>query len=224
MPDVYPKMTRAKLKKIRAGKTGMCMRAVAIPKIDRSYCVRAPFGTRRRCGRARMTGGCNACNWISRIIGGTPNAESRISDRLEFKRLQHRRLGSHAALGVGGEGCLHGAQALTVTADPFFNTHRKDVINAVNTEFRQNPIPVCYPFLAYVEDGGFMSVGPNLAPAYCQLGIWAATLLNKSKMKASALPTYKVRNVIGINLAAAKTPNLQPARLSKILAKADVIV
>jgi ABC-type uncharacterized transport system substrate-binding protein len=66
-----------------------------------------------------------------------------------------------------------GATAVVVCADPTFTHQRQALITAAN-------MPVAYPFKAYVTDGGFMSVGPDLVDVYTQVGIMAAQILNAS--------------------------------------------
>jgi putative tryptophan/tyrosine transport system substrate-binding protein len=105
-----------------------------------------------------------------------------------------------------------GAEALTVSADSFFNHNRKAIIGLANNTFKK---PAAYPFVEYVMDGGLVSAGPNLASVYMQLGKWAGMLLNDSSLKPSQLPDFNPPIEYGINLISASAfpsdqlPNLQ---------------
>jgi len=68
------------------------------------------------------------------------------------------------------------ARALTISADSFFTTRNKVIVKFANERFNK---PVCYPFREYVEHGGLMSYGPNLADAYRSLGLEAAQIINE---------------------------------------------
>ena len=66
-----------------------------------------------------------------------------------------------------------GAGALVVDGDPFFTPRRAQII-ALAARYR---LPTIYPWREYVEDGGLMSYGPNLAQAYRLLGNYASRIL-----------------------------------------------
>jgi putative ABC transport system substrate-binding protein len=66
-----------------------------------------------------------------------------------------------------------GAGALSVNGEPFFTGRRAQII-ALAARYR---LPTIYPWREYVEDGGLMSYGPNLAQAYRLLGNYASRIL-----------------------------------------------
>src|SRR5215467_12205156 len=59
-----------------------------------------------------------------------------------------------------------GVEALLVTADPFFNTRRAQIV-ALAT---RHSLPAAYPWREYVEAGGLMSYGTSLPGTYRQVG------------------------------------------------------
>ena len=66
-----------------------------------------------------------------------------------------------------------GAGAIIVCADPYFTSHRKKLI-ALAAKYR---LPAAYPWREYVEEGGLMSFGPNLADAYRHVGQKAGNII-----------------------------------------------
>jgi putative ABC transport system substrate-binding protein len=111
------------------------------------------------------------------------------------------------------------AGAILVSADPFFNSNRAEIVRLA----AKHKIPACYPWREYVEAGGLMSQGPKLANIYRRLGIWAAMLLDGAK--AQDLPDVDVghREFI-INLKTAKKLNIPSAKLSRLLLMADEVI
>src|SRR5262249_57211725 len=63
--------------------------------------------------------------------------------------------------------------ALLVGTDPFFMTRREDI---VALPARQR-IPAVYPFREFVQSGGLISYGTNIAKAYHQAGSYAGRIL-----------------------------------------------
>src|SRR5262249_21113444 len=66
-----------------------------------------------------------------------------------------------------------GAGAVSVDGDPFFTPRRAKII-ALAARYR---LPTIFPWREYVEDGGLMSYGPNLAWSYRLLGNYASRIL-----------------------------------------------
>jgi putative ABC transport system substrate-binding protein len=62
--------------------------------------------------------------------------------------------------------------ALLVTADPFFNSRRSDVIDLA----KQLKRPAIYQWREFAEDGGLMSYGPSLTEAFRTAGEYAGRI------------------------------------------------
>jgi putative ABC transport system substrate-binding protein len=69
------------------------------------------------------------------------------------------------------------ASAVQVSADSFFTSRRATIV----TLAAHHQLPGCYPWPQYVEAGGLISYGANLAWAYEQTGIYAARILKGEK-------------------------------------------
>jgi putative ABC transport system substrate-binding protein len=109
------------------------------------------------------------------------------------------------------------ADALLVSADPFFDT-RRDRIIAFAAEHR---MPAVYQFRQYAVGGGLMSYGVSLPDGYSQVGNYAGRILKGAK--PADLPIVQsIRFEFVINLKTAKTLGLEvPAML---LARADEVI
>jgi putative ABC transport system substrate-binding protein len=82
-----------------------------------------------------------------------------------------------------------GAGALSVNGEPFFTGRRAQII-ALAARYR---LPTIYPWREYVEDGGLMSYGPNLAWAYRLLGNHASRILKGEARRPSGTAAEGVR-------------------------------
>jgi putative ABC transport system substrate-binding protein len=71
----------------------------------------------------------------------------------------------------------NGADALFVSADPFFNNWRDQIV-ALAAHHR---LPAIYPWRQYAEAGGLMSYGPSLGGVYQQIGHYAGRILKGAK-------------------------------------------
>jgi len=67
--------------------------------------------------------------------------------------------------------------ALLVTADPFFNSRRTQVVASV----AEHKLPAVYQWRAFAVAGGLMSYGPSIADAYHQAGIYVGRILDGAK-------------------------------------------
>ena len=109
------------------------------------------------------------------------------------------------------------ADALLVSADPFFTIQRTRIV-ALAARHR---LPAAYPWLEYVEAGGLMSYGPILLDAYQQIGVYAGRILQGER--AGDLPVQlPLKFELGINLGTAKALNLMVPRVT--LFRADRLI
>lgn len=110
------------------------------------------------------------------------------------------------AKGSGGGG------ALVVTADPFFNDKREEVV-AFAAQFG---LPAIYQWREFVTAGGLMSYGPNISEAYYQAGLYAGRVLNGER--PSDLPIKqpsKFELVINMKTAAALGLTIPPGIIGR---------
>jgi putative ABC transport system substrate-binding protein len=76
-------------------------------------------------------------------------------------------------------------RALVVSADPFFMAQRSQIVQLA----ADHKLSAMYAFREFVDDGGLMSYGPNLALAYRQAGIYAGRILKGAR--PSELPIQR---------------------------------
>jgi putative ABC transport system substrate-binding protein len=97
---------------------------------------------------------------------------------------------------------------LLVNGDPFFTSRRVQII-ALAARYR---LPTIFTWREYVEDGGLISYGPNLALTYRLLGNYAGRILKGEK--PGNLPVQRpLQYELLINLKTVKTLGLTVPRI-----------
>jgi putative ABC transport system substrate-binding protein len=91
--------------------------------------------------------------------------------------------------------------ALVVGNDGFFNSGRARIVALA----ARPAIPAIYPWCTFVEAGGLISYGANLANAYREAGIYAGRILKEAK--PADLPVIRpTKFALVVSLKTAKDP------------------
>jgi len=106
-----------------------------------------------------------------------------------------------------GEAVSGGAAALLISADSYFTSRRVQIVVLA----AHHRLPVCYPWPQYVEAGGLISYGTNLAWAYEQIGVYAGRILKGERPEnlPVQLPT-KFETAINLQTAKALAITMPP--------------
>ena len=106
---------------------------------------------------------------------------------------------------------------LVVIPDAFMGAHRGE-ITSLATRYR---LPAIYPFRFFVESGGLISYGPDLADQFPRAAGYVDRILKGAK--PSDLPVQApVKFELAINLKTAKTLGLDVS--PSLLARADEVI
>jgi putative ABC transport system substrate-binding protein len=109
------------------------------------------------------------------------------------------------------------ADALIVATDPFLLGQRDQLVRLAARQM----VPTIYFLREFVEAGGLMSYGPNIANAYRQAGVYTSQIL--SGANPATLPVLQPTHFLFfLNLKAAKALGLTVP--DKLLALADEVI
>jgi len=115
------------------------------------------------------------------------------------------------------EGLKGRAEALFVTSDPLFNTHR----NQINTLALRGQLPTIYLDRVYVEAGGLMSYGPSWPVQWRRAADYVDKILRGAK-PADIPVEQPAQFELVINLKTAKALGLSVPRI--FVALADEVI
>jgi putative ABC transport system substrate-binding protein len=109
------------------------------------------------------------------------------------------------------------AEALIVATDPFLLGQRDQLVRLA----ARHKVPTVYFLREFVEAGGLMSYGPNIANGYRQAGVYTGQIL--SGANPATLPVLQPTHFLFfLNLKAAKALGLTVP--DKLLALADEVI
>ncbi len=152
-----------------------------------------------------------------------PNVQPRLE---EVRRAQHTDDQELMILYAGTQADIDAAfatmvtqraAALHVSADPFFNNRRTQIVALA----ARHAMPAIYPFRDFAAAGGLISYGNSLPDAYFQTAIYTGRILKGAK--PADLPVLRpTKFELVINLKTAKTLGLNLPH--NLLALADEVI
>jgi putative ABC transport system substrate-binding protein len=110
-----------------------------------------------------------------------------------------------------------GCNALVVSVDPFFNSHRSALISLAS----RHHIPTTYGWPEFPREGGLTSYGPDLAEQYRLSGVYVGRILKGEKPQDLPVMQPTKFNFV-INLKTMKALNIEAP--ANILALADEVI
>jgi putative tryptophan/tyrosine transport system substrate-binding protein len=152
-----------------------------------------------------------------------PNAARDIKDMQEAARAKGVQL---YILKAGAEGEFESAfdslvqqhaGALVVGADPFFNSHREELVALAS----RHAVPAIYEWRESVVAGGLISYGPSLTGIWREIAIYVGKILKGAKpadLPVQQPTTFEL--VVNLNTAKALGLTVPPS----ILARADEVI
>jgi putative ABC transport system substrate-binding protein len=152
-----------------------------------------------------------------------PAVEGKPNEMQEAARSLGRQL---HLLNAGTEGEINVAfatlvqqrvGALVVAADPFFETHRDELVALA----ARHAVPTIYQWREFTAEGGLMSYGNSLSWAYHQVGMYVGRMLKGERpADLPVVQATKVEFVINLTTAKALSLEIPPT----LLALADEVI
>jgi ABC-type uncharacterized transport system substrate-binding protein len=151
-----------------------------------------------------------------------PNVDARLEEVRQAQHANSQQLifyaGTQTDIDVAVAAMVtQGAAALHVSADPFFNSRRTQLVALA----ARLAIPAIYPFRDFAAVGGLISYGNSIPHSYFQAGVYTARILRGAKpADLPVLRPTKFELVINLKTAKALGLDVPPT----LLALADEVI